>query len=71
MRKLVNIHKQILVLSLILFSFKNSLAQESKTFSTLYEVLEFSKTKNYSFDNAKLQTHLAELAKKNSSWQCI
>ena len=71
MRKLVNIHKQILVLSLILFSFKNSLAQESKTFSTLNEVLEFSKTKNYSFDNAKLQTHLAELEKKNSSWQCI
>jgi OMF family outer membrane factor len=66
MRKLVNIHKQILVLSLILFSFKNSLAQESKTFSTLYEVLEFSKTKNYSFDNAKLQTHLAELAKKTA-----
>ena len=66
MRKLVNIHKQILVLSLILFSFKNSLAQESKTFSTLNEVLEFSKTKNYSFDNAKLQTHLAELAKKTA-----
>ena len=66
MRKLVNIHKQILVLSLILFSFKNSLAQESKTFSTLYEVLEFSKTKNYSFDNSKLQTHLAELAKKTA-----
>lgn len=66
MRKLVNIHKQILILSLILFSFKNSLAQESKTFSTLNEVLEFSKTKNYSFDNAKLQTHLAELAKKTA-----
>ena len=66
MRKLVNIHKQILVLSLILFSFKNSLAQESKTFSTLNEVLEFSKTKNYSFDNAKLQTNLAELAKKTA-----
>ncbi|WP_439479340.1 TolC family protein [Chryseobacterium aquaticum] len=62
----MNIHKQILVLSLILFSFKNSLAQESKTFSTLNEVLEFSKTKNYSFDNAKLQTHLAELAKKTA-----
>ena len=36
MRKLVNIHKQILVLSLILFSFKNSLAQESKTLGKRY-----------------------------------
>ena len=66
MKKLVNIYKLTIILLLILFSSKSILAQETKTFSNLNEVLDYSKTQNYSFENAKFQTQLAVLAKKTS-----
>ena len=59
MKKLVNIYKLTIILLLILFSSKSILAQETKTFSNLNEVLDYSKTQNYSFENAKFQTQLA------------
>jgi outer membrane protein TolC len=66
MKKLVNIYKLIIILLLILFSSKSILAQETKTFSNLNEVLDYSKTQNYSFENAKFQTQLAVMAKKTA-----
>ncbi|MDG2431972.1 TolC family protein [Flavobacterium sp.] len=51
---------------LIIVSNSTILAQESKAFSSLNEVLEFSKSKNYVFQNAKFQTQLASLTKKTA-----
>jgi len=66
MKKLVNIYKLTIILLLILFGGKSIFAQETKTFSSLNEVLDYSKTQNYSFENAKFQTQLAVLAKKTA-----
>lgn len=66
MKKLVNIHKLKIILLLILFSGKSIFAQETKTFTSLNEVLEYSKINNFSFENAKFQSQLAVLAKKTA-----
>lgn len=42
------------------------LAQDSKIFSTVQEVLEFSKRENYTFKNADIQLQLADLTKKTA-----
>lgn len=64
--KLVNIHKLRFIVLLLLTSSKTMFAQENKTFSTLNEVLDFSKSKNYVFQNANFQTQLATLTKKTA-----
>jgi OMF family outer membrane factor len=45
---------------------QNGFAQEEKSFSNLEEVLSFAKEKNYKFENATIQTRLAELTKKTA-----
>ncbi len=59
---------QLQLFFFLLFVLSNSLAfaQESKNFSTLNEVLEYAKSKNILFQNAKFQNQLAALAKKTS-----
>ena len=56
---------------LLLFGFAvaiatTSHAQEQKTFNTLDEVLTLAKAKNYVFQNAALQTKLADLTRKTA-----
>jgi OMF family outer membrane factor len=66
MKKLVNTYKNKIILFLILSSSNLIFAQEIKTFSNLNEVLDYSKTQNFMFENAKFQSQLAVLAKKTA-----
>ena len=66
MIKLVNIHELKNTLLLIIIGSSTILAQQNKAFSSLNEVLEFSKSKNYVLQNAKFQTQLAILTKKTA-----
>jgi hypothetical protein len=70
---LVNIHKlkyamkrlNLSFFCVLLTSF-TVLAQESKPFANLNEVLSFSKEKNILFKNDVIQTNLAELTRKTA-----
>lgn len=69
MKKLVSIHKlniQRIILLLILLLTKNLYAQETQKIASLQEVLALAKSKNYSFQNAKLQSELAALTRKTA-----
>lgn len=66
MKKLVNTYKNKIILFLILSSSNLIFAQEIKSFSNLNEVLDYSKTQNFMFENAKFQSQLAVLAKKTA-----
>jgi OMF family outer membrane factor len=66
MKKLVNTYKNKIILFLILSSSNLIFAQEIKTFSNLNEVLDYSKTQNFMFENAKFQSQLAVLVKKTA-----
>lgn len=66
MRKLVSIHK-LKIITLLFISSSNVLtAQETQTFSTLSEVLVFSKNESYVFQNAKYELQLAALTKNTA-----
>lgn len=57
--------KFLLGCALLLLS-QNGFTQEQKSFNNLEEVLSFAKEKNYKFENATIQTQLAELTKKTA-----
>lgn len=61
----VSLYKQILVIFLMLIG-NFVFAQEIKSFSTLGEVLDFSKSNNYVFENASIKTQMALLTKKSA-----
>lgn len=61
-------------INLLLFSLlflKNTIAQEKKTFATIQEVFEYTKSNNITFQNAALQIELAKLTKKSSVLNAI
>ncbi len=65
MKNLLSTNKQVSVLILILLLNSVSLlAQEQKTFGSINEVFNYTKTSNLSFKNAELQIKLAEITKK-------
>lgn len=67
MKKLVNIHKLYFALSVFFFlQSVELLAQESKTFTSIDEVLGFAKKNNYTFQNAVFQSQLADLTQKTA-----
>lgn len=67
MKKLVNIHKLYFALSVFFFlQSAEVLAQESKTFTSIDEVLVFAKKNNYTFQNAVFQSQLADLTQKTA-----
>jgi uncharacterized membrane protein len=41
-------------------------AQEKKSFANIQEVFEFTKSNNFTFQNAALQVELAKLTKKSA-----
>jgi outer membrane protein TolC len=61
-------------INLLLFSLlflMNTIAQEKKTFATIQEVFEYTKSNNITFQNAALQIELAKLTKKSSVLNAI
>ena len=61
-------------INLLLFSLlflKNTIAQEKKTFATIQEVFEYTKSNNITFQNAALQIELAKLTKNSSVLNAI
>ena len=61
-------------INLLLFSLlflMNTIAQEKKTFATIQEVFEYTKSNNITFQNADLQIELAKLTKKSSVLNAI
>ena len=61
-------------INLLLFSLlflMNTIAQEKKTFATIKEVFEYTKSNNITFQNAALQIELAKLTKKSSVLNAI
>lgn len=65
MKKLVNIHKQKLLLTILLLPIMGW-SQETKEFLTLEEVLVFAKEKKVNFRNDIIQQNLAELNRKTA-----
>lgn len=53
-----------LLIGCMVFSLQPASAQETKVFNSLEEVLQYAKDKNFTFNNAVIQTKLAELTKK-------
>lgn len=51
---------------LILFVFSSLKAQESKIFNSVKEVVDFAKSKNFTFQNATLQTQIADLTQETA-----
>jgi outer membrane protein TolC len=61
-------------INLLIFSLlflMNTIAQEKKTFATIQEVFEYTKSNNITFQNAALQIELAKLTKKSSVLNAI
>ena len=66
MKKLVNIHKQLFLISLLVIINVNFSAQETKDFSNIKDVFTFAKSQNFSFKNANDKLKIAELARKTA-----